>query len=125
MENSFYRKYNLPIVIASFIFLQYYLSHFLHYQYQWNFKGVILLPIAFASGIAIIQFIERASFSNIEKGKEKYTSMVLKQMKPKLDSALDDMCSKFDKERYERYLSPFYQKLKAVSEMMSNNIIDD
>ncbi len=123
MQNSFYRKYNLILVVASFIFLQYFFTH-LPPADQWSFKTIALTPFAVISGIVIYDLLVRARFSNIEKGKEEYASWVLKQMKPKLDSALDDMCSKFDKERYERYLSPFYQKLKALSEMMSKNIID-
>lgn len=122
-KRNIYREYNLPIVIASFIFLQYFFSH-LPPSDQWSVMTIVLAPLAVLSGIAIIDLINRARFSYVEEEKEKYASWVLKQMKPKLDSALDDMCSKFDKERYERYLSPFYQKLRAVSEMMSKNIVD-
>lgn len=124
MKTSFYRKYNFIIVVASFIFLQFFLTHYFSEE-KWNATAFILTPVAVLSLIAIFDLFNRARFSNIEKGKEEYASWVLKQMKPKLDSALDDMCSKFDKERYERYLSPFYQKLKALSEMMSKNIIND
>lgn len=125
MENSFYRKYNLLIVIASFTFLQYYLSHFMRYASQWNLKAWILLPIAFMSGCAVLDFINRARFSYVEQEKEKYVSLILKQMKLPLNEALDDMVNnKAHLDNSGKHIQPYYKKLQNLSEIMTKNIID-